>query len=200
SRFMGKGMPMEIVDAQIHLWNGLKPGAESARERFNHEDLLPLMDEAGVRRAVLVPPSWAGDGNQASIDAAVADPARFAVMGRVAIEDPASKGTLAAFRAQPGMLGARLAFRREPHATWLADGTADWFWPEAESVGLNVMVYAPGRIDQIAEIARRHPGLRLIVDHMGLLPSARGDMREEQLAAVERIAKLPNVAVKVSAL
>src|SRR5882672_2634243 len=56
-----------IVDAQVHLWKpesgdwrwvpGLKP---QLPEPFTIERLLPMMDEAGVDRVVIVPPSWPG--------------------------------------------------------------------------------------------------------------------------------------------
>ena len=54
-----------IVDAQVHLWKaespdwkwvpGLKP---QLPEPFTIERLVPMMDEAGVDRVVIVPPSW----------------------------------------------------------------------------------------------------------------------------------------------
>ena len=59
-----------IVDAQAHLWKaesddwkwvpGRKP---QLPEPFTIEKLVPLMDEGGVDRAVIVPPSWPGDRN-----------------------------------------------------------------------------------------------------------------------------------------
>jgi predicted TIM-barrel fold metal-dependent hydrolase len=59
-----------IVDAQVHLWKaesddwkwvpGMKP---QMPEPFTIEKLVPLMDEAGVDRVVVVPPSWPGDRN-----------------------------------------------------------------------------------------------------------------------------------------
>ena len=59
-----------IVDAQAHLWKaefrGLEwvPGRKpQLPEPFTIEKLVPLMDEAGVDRAVIVPPSWLGDHN-----------------------------------------------------------------------------------------------------------------------------------------
>ena len=36
------------------------------------------------------------------------------------------------------MLGVRVTFIG-PAQAWLTDGTADWFWPEAEKAGLPVM-------------------------------------------------------------
>ena len=59
-----------IVDAQVHLWlaetpdwkwvPGRKP---QLPEPFTIDKLVPMMDEAGVDRAVIVPPSWPGDRN-----------------------------------------------------------------------------------------------------------------------------------------
>lgn len=192
---------MDKVDAQMHVWGGLAPNAETTRPSFVHTDLLPIMDEAEVQRVVLVPPSWAADGNGASLTAATANPARFAVMTRIAVESPATdKQLLAGYARDARVLGIRLAFRREPHATWLTDGTSDWVWPEAEQLGVPIMVYAPGRLPEIAARVRKHPGLSIIADHMGLLPSARGTERDQQLSDLLAMAELPNVGVKLSAL
>src|SRR3954447_24092183 len=86
-----------IVDAQVHLWKaespdwqwvpGMKP---QMPEPFTIEKLAPLMDEAGVDRAVIVPPSWPGDRNDYGLEAAKRYPGRFAVMGRIPLKDPKS--------------------------------------------------------------------------------------------------------------
>jgi hypothetical protein len=57
--------------------------------------LLFQMDLAGVRRVVLVPPSWEGDRNDLALAAARTYPERFAVMGRLALHDPASRARVA---------------------------------------------------------------------------------------------------------
>ncbi len=85
-----------IVDAQVHLWKakspdwpwvpGMKP---QMPEPFTIEKLVPLMDEAGVDRAVIVPPSWPGDRNDYGIEAAKRYPNRFAVMGRIPLKESA---------------------------------------------------------------------------------------------------------------
>src|SRR6516165_7099144 len=53
-----------IVDAQVHLWKAESPDwpwvpgrTPQMPEPFTIEKLVPLMDEAGVDRAVIVPPS-----------------------------------------------------------------------------------------------------------------------------------------------
>jgi predicted TIM-barrel fold metal-dependent hydrolase len=116
------------------------------------------------------------------------------------LQDAKDQNLLARWREQPGMLGVRLTFHRDADRPWLTDGTADWFWPQAERHAIPVMVHAPERLNEIGAIAARHPALTLIVDHMGF---ARATIDAETKAAAARISTLarhPNVYVKVSAL
>ena len=66
------------------------------------------------------------------------------------------------------MLGFRISFRHSGTHSFLDDGTADWFWADCERYDIPVMIFAPFAVAKIGEIAERHPGLRVIVDHMGL--------------------------------
>ena len=106
-------MPGTIIDAQIHLWERESPDrpwpdygrAYAHGEELTAEQALARMDEAGVHRAVLVPPSWEGDRNDVCLAAARDYPDRFAVMGRFPIEDPSCRETLESWRETSGMLG-----------------------------------------------------------------------------------------------
>ena len=194
-----------IVDAQVHLWKAPTPDwpwvpgrKPQLPEPFLIEKLLPLMDEAGVDRAVIVPPSWPGDRNDYGLEAAQRYPNRFAVMGRLPVQDPNSAALLPKWKEQKGMLGVRLTFMRE-QAAMLTSGSADWFWPAAEKAGLPVMIFPPGNVPRLAPIAARHPGLALIIDHMGLLQeTAQEGKIKEAIDDVVALAKYPNVSVKVS--
>jgi L-fuconolactonase len=62
------------------------------------------------------------------------------------------------------------------------------------------MAFAPGAVAKLGAIAERHPGLRLIIDHMGLSTALRGKPLDSAVDQVIKMARLPNVAVKVSAL
>src|SRR5437867_5895647 len=86
-----------IVDSQVHLWKAESadwpwvPGAKpQLPEPFTIEKLVPMMDEAGVDRVVVVPPSWPGDRNDYALEAAKRFPNRFAVMGRITLQNPKS--------------------------------------------------------------------------------------------------------------
>jgi len=200
---------MHIVDSQVHIWGAntperpWPPGREREAQKpypIGKETLLFEMDLAGVSRMVLVPPSWEGDRNDLALEAARQHPDRFAVMGRLAIQDPASRALLAGWKKQPGMLGMRFTFHNEHNRHFLTDGTADWLWPEAERHGIPLMVLVPGSLDVIDRIAGRHPGLKLTIDHVGLDVRGKGPKVWEDLPAVCALAKHPNVAVKASGM
>jgi len=197
-----------IVDAQVHLWKAnspdwpWEPGARpQLPEPFTIERVLPMMDEAGVDRVVIVPPG-VNERNDYALEAVRRYPGRFAVMGKIRLQDPKSAALLPAWREQPGMLGVRLVFNTPATLAWLSDGTADWFWPEAEKAGLPVMFLAGGGIPKFARIAERHPQLTLIIDHMGLNSSSRDNRLTADIpAAVDAsvaLARYPNVSVKFS--
>jgi len=74
-------------------------------------------------------------------------------------------------------------------------------WAEAEKANVPVATLATDSLKELGEIARRHPGLRLTIDHLG----GRGGLTTlKDAAAMTHIpdllalAKLPNVAVKAT--
>jgi predicted TIM-barrel fold metal-dependent hydrolase len=195
-----------LVDAQVHLWKAQAPDrpwvpgmVPQLPEPFTYDKLLPMMDQAGVSRVVIVPPSWEGDRIDYALEAAGKYPDRFAVMGRIPLADPKSAALLPRWKDQPGMLGMRVTFLG-PNAAWLSDGTADWFWPAAEKAGIPVMFLTNGQLAKFDPIAQRHPGLNLIIDHMGLTADiAKSNTIPDTITQGVALAKYPNVSVKLSA-
>ena len=159
-------------------------------EPFTIEKLVALMDQAGVDRAVIVPPSWPGDRNDYGLEAAKRYPNRFAVMGRIPLKNPQAAALLPKWKEQPGMLGVRVTFLG-PAQAWLTDGTPDWFWPEAEKAGLPVMFLTDGRNGELARVAERHPRLQLIADHMGV--AATPSSRAGSAMRLRRLLRSPNI-------
>ena len=195
-----------IVDAQIHLWKAESedwkwvPGATPQLPwPFTIESAISMMNEAGVDRAVIVPPSWPGDRNDYALEAVKRFPGRFAVMGKVPLQDPKALELLPKWREQPGMLGVRVIFNSPQTLAWLTDGTADRFWAAAEKAGLPVMCFAPGSTSAFGKVAEQHPQLQLILDHMGVSNAMTPDKLPEAIGATVALAKYPNVSAKVSA-
>jgi L-fuconolactonase len=200
---------MTIIDSQVHIWAPETPEKPYATENaskphrpvpLSHQELLREMDGAGVERCVLVPPTWEADRNDTSLEAARLHPDRFRVMGKLAIHKPESRARMATWMTQSYMLGIRLVFNQGNTRQWLVDGTADWFWDAAERHDVPVMAFAPNDVQKLYQIAERHPGLRMIVDHMGLSSALKGKSLEPAVTEVIKFARLKNVAVKVSAL
>jgi predicted TIM-barrel fold metal-dependent hydrolase len=201
---------VRIVDSQVHIWGAdtparaWRPGGHLHAQRatpVGADEVLRWMDEGGVDGAIIVPPSWEGDRNDLAIEAARAHPARFAVMGRITPDDPGLREKLARWREEPGMLGVRLALHtpelREP---FLA-GRYDGLWGDLERQGLPVMVLIHHPYMPIVDaIAAKHPALRMVIDHLGLVNGEKDAHAFRDLDKLLALAARANVAVKSSAL
>jgi predicted TIM-barrel fold metal-dependent hydrolase len=196
---------MVITDSGVHVWRAAGPDRpwQPGREPhlpapIGYDDLSAMMAEAGVDRAILVPPSWEGERIDYSLEAAAKYPDRFAVMGRIPVEQPQARAMLETWKSHPGMLGVRLTFHHAWDRPWMSDGTADWFWPAAERLGIPVMLNAPTLQPEISAIAVRHPGLRIVLDHMGRVKGMRDETLREAVEQTLPLAKHPNVSVKLT--
>ena len=74
----------------------------------------------------------------------------------------------------------------------------DWLWPAAERAGLPVALLAADFLPLVGRVAERHPGLRLLVDHMAAVRNTTGDTAFQHLPELVALAKHPNVAVKAT--
>ncbi len=191
---------MKIVDAQVHLWATGKPSPHHRQvPAFTAEDLLEEMREAGVDGVLLHPHlHWDSNANALAVNAARRYPERFAVLGELPPDHEESRAKIAGWRDQPGMLGLRFALVRPEERTWHEDGTMDWVWPAAERAGLPVAILAWRFLPTVRAVAERHPGLKLILDHCGLVRPAQDDAAFANLDELLSLAKLPNVAVKAT--
>jgi predicted TIM-barrel fold metal-dependent hydrolase len=205
---------MFIVDSQIHIWKADtpdRPWLPGAHERvrlnghpdqpFSYEDCLELMDEAGVDRAIIVPPSWEGDRIDYALEACEKYPRRFAVMARIPQNKPAeATAMLKDFSQNPYIKGTRLTFHRPIDRNWMIDGTNDWYWPLAEELGIPTMVHAPIWKAELGAIAARHSSLKIIIDHMGIMARCVDDGIGFWVTETAELHAHPNIYVKVSAI
>ena len=199
---------MRIVDAQVHIWSAGKPTNPNHRqvERFTKDELLREMDEAGVDAAVIHPPaSWDPGSNELAVEAARQHPGRLAILGNFPLDRPESRGLIDGWKRRPGMLGLRFTFLQPHQKTWPTDGTIDWLWPVAERAGIPVALLAAGFLPKLAQVAERHLGLKLIIDHLGRPSGRKGDPGLENdvalwsnLDQVLALARYPNVAIKAT--
>lgn len=195
---------MLVTDAQVHVWEISRPGRPwpparnepHRQDGFRADAMLKEMDAAGVDRAVIVPPTWVGEGNETGLEAAAAYPARFAVMGRFDVDASDARQRLQGWLQQPHMLGIRMTFGHLPRTERLDDGSLNWFWAECERLGIPLMLNLPAR--RIRAIAERRRDLTITVDHMGRPRDLRGPKAFADLDDLLALAAYPKVFVKVT--
>jgi L-fuconolactonase len=199
----GASLPdrLTLVDAQVHIWGAVDPhgtGLATHGELLKADDVVARMDAAGVAGAVLVPPLSDPGGNAAALAAATRRPDRFAVMGRVDLARPPAGGELDVPPGGP-LRGYRIAFVGDTRDLLKGDDL-EWFWSAAERMDIPVMIFAHGLWSRVAAVAERHPRLRLAVDHLNLCPQVRDEDLPPLVAETVKLARLPNVSVKLTAL
>jgi predicted TIM-barrel fold metal-dependent hydrolase len=191
---------MPIVDAQVHIWGSGLPTNQAHRQitRFSKDDLLKEMDEAGVDAAVIHPPGWDPNSNELAVEAARQHPNRLAILGNFPLDRPESRALVDGWKQRPGMLGFRFTFNQPHQRTWMTDGTIDWLWPAAERARLPVALAAANFLPTVGQVAERHPGLKLIIDHLGRTGGAKDEAGFANLADLLALARYPNVAIKAT--
>jgi predicted TIM-barrel fold metal-dependent hydrolase len=191
---------MLIVDAQVHIWRNNKPTNPNHRQvsDFSQDDLLKEMDEAGVDAAVIHPPGWDPNSNEVAVEAARQHPDRLAILGNFPLDRPESRALIDGWKRRPGMLGLRFALLQPHQRTWPTDGTMDWLWPAAERAGLPVALLAANFLPLVGQLADRHPGLKLIVDHLGRPSGTKDEAAWANLPELLALGRHPNVAIKAT--
>jgi predicted TIM-barrel fold metal-dependent hydrolase len=212
---------LEVIDAQLHCWEadnphrpwradyGTRDPVEAANRAHQSEhpitygDLIARMDATGVDGALLVTPAVYGADNTYTLEAAARHPGRFAVVGRVDPEAPDIEERLASWQEQPGMLGIRLLIGSEKERAAFRAGKLDRVFSAAARHAIPVCVFPPGILPELARVASAHPDLQLVIDHLGLsqppLMQAEADPFG-RLPELLELARLPNIAVKLTAL
>lgn len=191
---------MLVVDAQVHIWGQNLPTNPAHRQitSYSKEDLLKEMDEGAIDAAVIHPPGWDSNSGKLAEEAAKQHPNRLSVLGNFPLDRPESRSLVDGWKQRPGMLGFRFTFQQPHQQTWLTDGTMDWLWPAAQSAGLPVALAAGNFLPAVGQVAERHPGVRLIVDHFGRAGGAKDEAGWANLPDLLALARYPNVSVKAT--
>jgi len=190
---------MKVVDAQVHPWKNGESTGHHRRTPITQDVLEEEMLAAGVDRVVLVPPLWDPDGNAYALDMAQQAPEKFAVMGLLdttVAAGPDLAERVRNWRSQPGMVGIRLLLNTPDRLAPWTQGQLDALWPVAEQSGLTVAMLIPGQLDIARQVAQAHPGMKLIVDHLGVPRGASGAAAFRHLPELLALAQFPNVRVK----
>ncbi|MDT0328547.1 amidohydrolase family protein [Nocardiopsis lambiniae] len=190
---------MRIVDAQIHLWEGPDAPPHHARSPFTMETAVEAMTAAGVDRAINCPALWDADANAYAALAASTHPERFTTMGWFPLSPGGDASLVADAMAAPGAVGLRFVIVDPAEVARVASGELDWLWRAADERALPVaLMVLPGDLPLIGGLAGRFPRMRLMVDHLGVLPFLTLPEAMAHLDDLLDLARHPNIAVKAT--
>lgn len=197
------------VDAHHHFWN---PGripqawmtdAHAAIARpFEPGDLEPLVRAAGVERTILVQSAARDDDTDYMFEVAGAVPWVGAIVAWCPLDDVGrTRERLAELASRPKLRGVRHLIHQEQDPHWIVRAEVQ---PALEvlaemSLVLELPAEYPNHLGDVPALVARHPGLRVVIDHLAKPPlgtAAMGDWERHLRAA----ATAPNVFAKISGL
>jgi predicted TIM-barrel fold metal-dependent hydrolase len=204
---------MLITDAQVHIYPPDTPETPWPKEVgrsappakhadcFTAEQMLGAMEAVGVDRAVIVPPVWAGESLDYALAAASRHEGRFAVAGRVDPYAADAPERLEHWLERPHIVGIRMSGRWASSPKSVAEAFEDpeleWYWSACARLGIPIMVLPFRFVPAVVAIARRHPDLPLIIDHLGIQPGETLDQAFGAIADLEELARSPRAYIKV---
>src|SRR3990172_5176539 len=195
-----------IVDAHLHVFSmnvvryPMAANAPYEPEPAPVEQLLITMGMSGVDVAVAVQPQPYRWDNSYLSDCLEAHPDRLIGICLADPRSPEGPAELRRLCAGGRFQGFRLNVGPDDDGAWLADGTVDPLWSVASEMNLVVCVQmTPRHAPHLRAQAARFPGVRFVVDHLGL-PDVGEPPPYQRFQNVLRLAELPTAHVKLSAL
>lgn len=197
---------MVIIDAQVHAYERNHPGRPWAAvlpgpPEVTGDDMVKAMDAVGVDGALLVSPftMYRYDASYA-LEVYAAHPGRFGLIKPVDPTDPAVAETIADWAGTDGAVGIRLMLNRDV-STDPADPGINRVLAAAARHALPVNLLCWGRLEQVGQLAARHPHTRLVIDHLGLQQPFEPPVPSEPFADLPKLLALAaydNIAVKIT--
>jgi len=197
------------VDAHHHFWNPARipqpwmTGEHAAINRaFEPADLEPLVRSAGVGRTVLVQSAPSDDDTDYMFDLAADLDWVGGIVAWCGLDDvDAARSRLDELSGRPKLRGIRHLIHQEADPHWIVRPAVQPALELLAEEGLLLELPAvyPHHLGDVPELAARHPGLTLVVDHLGKPPLGTAQMREwEEL--LRAAAEQRNVYAKISGL
>ncbi|MEC8974339.1 MAG: amidohydrolase family protein, partial [Actinomycetota bacterium] len=197
-----------IVDTHIHLVSSDReefpiagfshPGYEWVENAPDVEQFLPMMEEAGVSKGILVQPHGAyGTDNSYICSAAGSESSLFPV----AIIDPFDSKRIEMLLelSKKGVVGIRLFSIPTPERPWIASTDVEPLWNSARELQMVIGICVlPSEIHEIKKCADIYPDHVIVIDHCGFAPIHQSDNPATE--ALWSLRKSPNVVLKVTTL
>ncbi|MGW0817438.1 amidohydrolase family protein [Streptomyces viridiviolaceus] len=202
---------MTVIDAHQHVWDPgrapydwLGPAMAPIDRAMGFADARPVLGAAGVTATVLVQAADNDADTDHMLATAAAHPEAVAVVAWVPLDAPDRARTrLAALRRDPHVVGVRALVHEKSDPDWIlrADVGEGLSLLAEAGLAFDYVTSSPEALVHVPELAGRHPGLRLVVDHLGKPPVGGGPGdRAGWRKLIAAAARHPQVHAKVSGL
>ncbi len=200
-----------IVDGHVHLWPyPPRPGETPAQPPGfpfpddldgRAETLLAEMERHDIARAIVVQSPWWPHDDRYLLESAAAYPGKFTPVACLPLilreADPAAEAHRVGMN---GMQGVRVHVTGPDAISILAGDSLDPIYRALSASGLPILMLSrDGRAhDLYAGVAERFPDLKIVVEHMGFTVTAPFGGTPETADNFMRLARLPNIHVKLA--
>lgn len=200
-----------IIDAHLHVWDPsrgvypwLGPHLAPIDRAMTLPEVTPALVDHGVGGVVLVQSADDDFDTDHMLETARSDRRVVGVVGYVPLHQPSvAADRLARLRDDPLFVGVRNLIHERQDPSWILRPDVDAGLDLLEQAGVpfDFVAGGPAALGTAAEVARRHPGLHLILDHLGSPPLRAGhDHAERWSHHLEFLAGSPRVYAKLSGL
>lgn len=197
-----------IIDAHVHVWTPnttrypLWEGytrADMKPPSFTPEQLFAHCNPEGVDRIVLIQMSWYRFDNSYMLDSMERFPGVFGGVGIVDWFGARPDDDMARL-AKKGVRGFRVTNRdAKDKKKWIETPGFERMFKHAAANGLAICpLMGPDGLPSLSRMCEKHPNTRVVIDHFCRI-GIDGAIKDEDVKALEAMAKFPNTHVKVSA-
>ncbi len=179
------GGRVPVIDAHQHVWDPSRAAYDWLGPQFapvdrvtTFEELRPELVAIGASATVLVQAADNRGDLDLMIDTADTHPEIAAIVGWVPMDRPAeAEAMLAELREDDRIVGIRNLIHDRADADWLLRPDVDRSLGLIEEAGLtfDLVALKPRHLEHVAELTRRHPTLRIVIDHLSKPPIGLND-------------------------
>lgn len=198
-----------IVDAHQHFWwlgeleyPWLTPALGVLHQDHGPADLEPLLVEAGIDATIIVQAADTAAETDRLLEVAGAVEWVAGIVGWLPLTDPAAMpGELERRLSEPAFRGLRHLLHNEPDPHWVLRDDVQRSLALVAGTGLvyDVPAEFPHHLGDVATVARAHPELPIVIDHLAKPPIRAGGF-EPWASALTVAADHDNVHAKLSGL
>lgn len=194
------------IDSHQHVWRlsrgdygWLTPALAPLYRDFGMADIDADRRAAGISGAILVQAAETIEETRFLLDVARTDPMVMGVVGWVDMASPHAPADIAVLAENDRLKGLRPMLQDMADTDWILSQSCHpaLVAMEARKLAFDALV-RPRHLPAITALARRHPGLAIVLDHAGK-PDPSEDLAHWR-ADLAALAACPNVVVKLSGL